>query len=133
MKSLITVIVRLMMTVKKLSKSLIGKVLKSTVWKKKKRWWKFQFFWIPLRVQKRVAKISGIKSDPREFYRSSSKKEDNPAVFLFIFEYKKTCILASLFLRTIINMFIQMIFINIITYLDITFRRGKNHINFRMK
>jgi hypothetical protein len=49
------------------------------------------------------------------------------------FEYRKTCIFAPLFLRTIINIFIQVIFPNIITYLDRSFKKKRNDINFKMK
>ena len=52
---------------------------------------------------------------------------------LCFFEYRKTCIFASLFLRAIINIFIQVIFPNIITYLDRTFKEEQNDINFKMK
>jgi len=37
------------------------------------------------------------------------------------------------FLRTIKNIFIQVIFPNIITYLDGTFKTEQNDINFKMK
>ena len=47
--------------------------------------------------------------------------------------YRKTCILAPLFLRAIINVFIQLIFPNTITYLDRTFKEAQNYINFKMK
>ena len=40
----------------------------------------------------------------------------------------KTCILASFFLRAIINIFIQMIFPNIIKYLYRTYKEGKNYL-----
>ena len=39
----------------------------------------------------------------------------------------------SLFLRAIINIFIQVIFPNIITYLDRTFKEEQNRINLKMK
>ena len=45
----------------------------------------------------------------------------------------KTCILASIFLRAIINIFVQVIFQNSITYLDRTFEEEQNDINFQMK
>jgi len=45
----------------------------------------------------------------------------------------KTCIFASTFLRTIISIFIQVIFPNIITYLDRTFKEEQHDINFKMK
>ncbi len=40
--------------------------------------------------------------------------------------YRKTCTFASLFLRDIINIFILVIFSNIITYLDTTFKEEQN-------
>jgi len=43
--------------------------------------------------------------------------------------HRKTCIFASLFL----NIFIQVIFPNIITYLDKIFKEEQNDINFKMK
>ncbi len=43
------------------------------------------------------------------------------------------CILAPLFLRAIINIFIQAILPNIITYLDRTFKGKQNDMNFKMK
>jgi hypothetical protein len=46
---------------------------------------------------------------------------------------RKACLFASLFFRAIINLFIQVIFLNIITYLDKTFKEGQNYINFKMK
>ncbi len=39
--------------------------------------------------------------------------------------YRKTCILASGFIRAIINMFIQGIFPSIITYFDRSFKEKK--------
>ena len=42
---------------------------------------------------------------------------------------RKTCIIAQLFLQTIINIFIQMIFTNMITYLDRTLKEEQNEIN----
>ncbi len=39
------------------------------------------------------------------------------------FKFRKTCILAPLFLRAIMNMFIQ---VNIITYLDRNFKKDQN-------
>ncbi len=45
----------------------------------------------------------------------------------------KTYIVASLFLRAIINIFIQMIFPNIIACVDITFKEEQNYIIFKMK
>ena len=50
-----------------------------------------------------------------------------------IFINGKTCILASLSLRAIINVFIQVIFPNIITYLERNFNEEQNDINFKMK
>ena len=47
--------------------------------------------------------------------------------------YRKTCILASGFIRAIINMFIQGIFPSIITYFDRSFKEKKNYIDFKMK
>ena len=47
--------------------------------------------------------------------------------------YKKTCILAPLFLRAIINIFNQVIFPNNITYLDRIFKEEQNGINFKIK
>ncbi len=44
--------------------------------------------------------------------------------------YRKTCIFASLFLRAIVNIFIQVILPNIIVYLDRTFKEKQNEINF---
>jgi hypothetical protein len=49
------------------------------------------------------------------------------------FKYRKICIFASLFLRAIINIFIQVIFPNMITYLDRTFKEEQNDINFIKK
>jgi hypothetical protein len=49
-------------------------------------------------------------------------------LYLFKHLYKKTCILAPIFLRAIINIFIQAIYPNIITYLDRIF-----NLNFKMK
>ena len=55
-------------------------------------------------------------------------------LYLFKHQYRKTCILAPLFLRAIINIFIQAIYPNIITYLDRTFKtEQQNYINFKMK
>jgi len=45
--------------------------------------------------------------------------------------YRKTRIFTSLFLRAIINIFIQVLFPNIITYLDKTFKDEQNYINFQ--
>jgi len=50
--------------------------------------------------------------------------------FFFGAEILLTCIFASIFLR---NIFIQVIFPNIITYLDRTFKEEQNDINFEMK
>jgi hypothetical protein len=47
--------------------------------------------------------------------------------------YWKTCIFAPLFLRAIINIFIQIMFPNIITYLDRNFKEEQNDMNFIMK
>ena len=46
-------------------------------------------------------------------------------------KYRKTCIFTSLFLRAIINIFIQVIFPNIIKYLDRTFKGEQNISPFR--
>ena len=43
--------------------------------------------------------------------------------------YRKTCIFAVLFLRVFINIFIQVIFPNIITYFDRTFKEEQNDDN----
>ena len=53
---------------------------------------------------------------------------------LFVFKkfYKKTCMFASLFLRTIIHIFIQVIFPNFITYLDRT-KEEQYDVNFKIK
>ena len=40
----------------------------------------------------------------------------------YVFIYRKTCIIASNFVRTIINIFIQVLFTSIISYLDRTFK-----------
>ncbi len=50
-----------------------------------------------------------------------------------LFICRKTCILAPLFIRATINISIQVIFPNIITYLDRTFKEEQNDINFKMK
>jgi hypothetical protein len=42
--------------------------------------------------------------------------------------YRKACIFASHFLRAFINILIQVIFPNIITYLDKTFKEEQNEI-----
>ncbi len=42
----------------------------------------------------------------------------------------QTCMFASLFLRTIINIFIQVVFPNIIAYLDRNFKEEQNEIDF---
>jgi len=63
-----------------------------------------------------------MKSQTTELLESISKKE-----------LRKTCIFASLFLRTYINIFVQVIFSKIITYLDGTFKEEQNDINFKMK
>jgi hypothetical protein len=47
--------------------------------------------------------------------------------------YRKTSILAPLFLRAIMNIFIKVIFTNNITYLDRSFKEEQNDINFKMK
>jgi hypothetical protein len=44
-------------------------------------------------------------------------------------QYRKTCIFASLFLRAITNIFIKVIFPNMITYLDRTFEEEQNFKN----
>jgi len=56
------------------------------------------------------------------------KSDANMHVFL-----RKAYIFASFFFRAIINIFIQVIFINIITHLDKTFKEGQNYINFKTK
>jgi len=43
----------------------------------------------------------------------------------------KTFVFASLYLRAIINIFIQVIFPSIMAYLDRTFKEEKNHMNFK--
>jgi hypothetical protein len=43
-------------------------------------------------------------------------------------ELRKTCIIAQLFLQTIINICIEVIFPTIITYLDRTFKEEQNEI-----
>ena len=53
--------------------------------------------------------------------------------YFFNFVYRKAFIFASLFLRAIINKFIRVIFPNIISYLDRTFKEEQNDINFKMK
>jgi len=45
----------------------------------------------------------------------------------------KTCIFALPFILTIINILIQVIFPNIITYLDKAFKKKQNDINFKTK
>ena len=45
----------------------------------------------------------------------------------------KTLKLAPLFLRATINIFIQVIFPNIITYFDRTFKEEQNDINLKVK
>ena len=56
-----------------------------------------------------------------------------PHVSVPNFFFKAPHVFASLFLRIIINIFIQVIFPNIITYLDRTFKEELNYINFKMK
>ena len=45
-------------------------------------------------------------------------------------DYRETYICASLFFQAIMNFFIQVIFPNIIKYLDRTFKEEQNKINF---
>ena len=45
--------------------------------------------------------------------------------------YRKTCLFASLFLRAVVNIFIQVIFSNIIKYLDKHFKEEQNDIQCR--
>ena len=54
----------------------------------------------------------------------------NKSIFIYI--YRKTCIFASPFLRSIIHIIIQVILPKIITYLDRTFEEKQNYINFKM-
>ena len=77
-----------------------------------------------------------LDKDYPGFKRNNIKKTRRKLVFektlcLYVI-YRKTCIFASLFLRAIINIFIQVIFPNIITYLDRTFKEEQNnHIDNR--
>ena len=41
--------------------------------------------------------------------------------------------ICNTFFRAVINMFIRVIFPNIITYLDTTFKKQQNDINFKTK
>ena len=76
-------------------------------------------------VRKKCKILKNLSSLTRKFVRFQYFKNKSA--------YRKTCIFASLFLPTIINIFIQVIFQNIMKYLDKTFKEEQNDINFKIK
>ena len=56
----------------------------------------------------------------------------HPFVYI-VYVYRKKCKCATLFLQSIINIVIQVLFPNLITYLDRTFKEEQNGLNFKIK
>jgi hypothetical protein len=72
--------------------------------------------------------LSTEHSISHSLFLSFEIKKNFITFVLYFRYYRKTCIFASLFLRAIINIFIQVIFPNIIKYSDRTFKKEKNDI-----